>query len=181
MNETMYENKNEKQPERYRESSGLGWKIALAVVALIVLIVANGCYAVTYENEYTLIKQFGKVEKIVSEAGLSFKLPFIQTTDTLPKAVQIYDLAASDVITEDKKTMVADSYVLWKIEDPKLFVQTLNSLPNAEYRMNNTVYNSIKAVISSMSQTDVISYHGKHRNDDESVRYQVVVCRDQAS
>lgn len=157
MNENMYDNNREKQPERYRESRGLGWKIALAVIALILLLVADGCYAVTYENEYTLIKQFGKVEKIVSEAGLSFKLPFVQTTDTLPKSVQVYDLAASDVITEDKKTMVADSYVLWKIADPKLFVQTLNSLPNAEYRINTTVYNSIKSVISSMTQTDVIS------------------------
>lgn len=153
MNENM---ENNRQPERYREER-IGLKIVIAVIIVLLLIVADGCYAVTYENEYTLIKQFGKVEKIVSDAGLSFKLPFIQTTDTLPKSVQVYDLAASDVITEDKKTMVADSYVLWKIEDPKLFVQTLNSLPNAEYRINTTVYNSIKSVISSMTQTDVIS------------------------
>ena len=134
-----------------------GLKIAIGVIIVILLIVLNGCYAVTYENEYTLIKQFGKVEKIVSKAGLSLKLPFIQTTDTLPKAIQIYDLAASDMITQDKKTMVADSYVLWKISDPKLFVQALNSMTNAEYRINTTVYNSIKTIISSMNQSDVIS------------------------
>lgn len=134
-----------------------GLKIAIGVIIIIFLIVLDGCYAVTYENEYTLIKQFGKVEKIVSKAGLSLKLPFIQTTDTLPKAIQIYDLAASDVITQDKKTMVADSYVLWKISDPKLFVQALNSMTNAEYRINTTVYNSIKTIISSMNQSDVIS------------------------
>lgn len=151
MNENM-----EKQPERYREER-YGWKIAVAVIVLLLVIVANGCYAVTYENEYTLVKQFGKVERIVSDAGLSLKLPFIQTTDKLPKSVQIYDLAASDVITEDKKTMVVDSYVLWRIDEPKVFVQTLNSLPNAEYRINNTVYNAMKSIISSMSQSGVIS------------------------
>ena len=116
----MNENMDNKQPERYREER-IGLKIVLAAIVILLLIVIDGCYAVTYENEYTLIKQFGKVEKIVSEAGISFKLPFIQSTDKLPKSLQVYDLAASDVITEDKKTMVADSYVLWKIEDPKAF------------------------------------------------------------
>lgn len=157
MNENMYENRNEKQPERYRDNGEFGWKVVLDIIALILIVIACFSYVVTYENEYTLIKQFGKVEKIISEPGLSFKIPFIQTTDTLPKSVQVYDLAASDVITEDKKTMVADCYVLWRIEDPKVFVQMLNSLPNAEYRINNIVYNSVKSVISSMNQTDVIS------------------------
>lgn len=152
----MNYNYDNRQPERIRPDR-TGLKISIIVVVLLLFILANGCYAVTYDNQYTLIKQFGKVEKIISEAGLSFKLPFIQTTDTLPKSMQVYDLAASDVITEDKKTMVADSYVLWRIEDPKLFVQTLNSLTNAESRINTTVYNSIKSIISSMSQTDVIS------------------------
>ena len=145
-------------PEKKQKKSGGGFgKVLLLVVAFVALIVLANSLVVTAENKYTLVKQFGKIERIVDEAGLSFKIPFIQSTDTLPKQILIYDLAASEVFTMDKKTMVADSYVLWRIEDPKLFVQTLNSLPNAEYRINNTVYNSIKAVISSMSQTDVIS------------------------
>ena len=54
--------------------------------------------------------------------------------------------------------MVADSYVLWKITDPVLFVQSLNSqIANAENRINTMVYNSLKNVISSMTQTEVIS------------------------
>ncbi len=58
----------------------------------------------------------------------------------------------------DKKTMMSDSYVLWRITDPLKFAQTLNSsITNAERRIDTTVYNSIKNVISSMSQNDVIS------------------------
>ena len=58
----------------------------------------------------------------------------------------------------DKKTMITDSYVLWKITDPLLFSQTLNSsISNAENRIDTVVYNAIKNVISSMSQNDVIS------------------------
>jgi membrane protease subunit HflC len=94
----------------------------------------------------------------VDKAGLSFKIPFIQSTDTLPKQILLYDLAASDVITMDKKTMVADSYVLWRINDPQLFVQTLNSqVANAESRINATVFMSMKNIISSLEQTEVIN------------------------
>ena len=54
---------------------------------------------------------------MVSEAGISFKLPFIQTVDTLPKQTLLYDLSPSDVITSDKKTMICDSYILWHITE----------------------------------------------------------------
>ena len=70
----------------------------------------------------------------------------------------LYDLAVSDVITSDKKSMVADSFVLWRIEDPLMFIQTLSgNIANAEYRIDTVVYNSLKTVISSMKQEDVIS------------------------
>ena len=54
------------------------------------------------------------------------KIPFIQSTSTLPKTEMLYDLAVSDVITSDKKSMVADSFVLWRIDDPLRFIQTLS-------------------------------------------------------
>ena len=78
--------------------------------------------------------------------------------DKLPKQTLLYDLYASDVITSDKKTMICDSYVLWRITDPQKFAQTLNSnISNAENRLDTIVYNSTKNVISSITQDDVIS------------------------
>jgi len=131
--------------------------IVVAVILIVGILVLLNSMVITKENEYTLVKQFGKVEKIVVSAGLSFRIPFIQTTDTLPKTMLLYDLAASDVITQDKKTMVVDSYVLWKITDPLKFTQTLTNITNAEGRINTIVYNSMKNIISSMTQSDVIS------------------------
>lgn len=145
------------QNEKKKKKGGL-LKAFLLVVVVIGLFVGLASVVVTQENQYTLIRQFGKIEKVVSESGLSFKVPFIQTTDTLPKEILLYDLAASDVITMDKKTMVADSYVLWKIVNPELFVQTLNSqVANAESRINAVVFMSMKNIISSLNQTEVIS------------------------
>lgn len=130
----------------------------LGIIAVLIVILGLSSIVVTYEDEYKLIRQFGKVSSIRDEAGLSFKIPFVQSVDTLPKELMIYDLAQSDVITMDKKTMIADSYVLWRISDPLKFAQTLNSsMAAAEGRIDAVVYNSIKNVISSMNQNDVIS------------------------
>jgi membrane protease subunit HflC len=129
--------------------------LLIIVAGIVILFSAT---IVTRENEYTLVKRFGKIEHVNSEAGLSFRTPFIETVDVLPKSIQFYDMKESDVITMDKKTMVVDSYVLWKIKTPILFAQTLNSsVAAAEGRIDSTVYNSIKSEISSLSQADVIS------------------------
>lgn len=133
-------------------------KIGLVLLLLILLTVGAGSLVITNENEYSLIRQFGKVDHVVSNAGVSFKIPFIQSVDKLPKQILLYDLSPSDVITSDKKTMICDSYVLWRITDPLKFTQTLNSsITNAEARLNTTVYNSTKNVISATTQNDVIS------------------------
>jgi len=147
-------NENIERIRQPRKKTPIIIGLVLAVIAIIVL---SSSMVVTQENEYTLIKQFGKIERIVSKSGLSFKIPFIQSADTLPRTLLLYDLTQSDVITQDKKTMVVDSYVLWKIEDPLKFVQTLTLIPNAESRINTIVYNSMKNVISSMEQQEVIT------------------------
>ncbi|MBC5581917.1 protease modulator HflC [Anaerofilum sp. BX8] len=139
-----------------KRSKKIGVTLA-AVLVLIVMALSSAC-VVTQQNEYTVVRQFGEVVDIRGTAGVSLKIPLIQTASTLPNTVLLYDLPISDVITQDKKTMVADSFVLWKIEDPKLFIQTLNgSISNAESRLSTIVYNSMKNIISSRTQSDVIS------------------------
>ena len=136
-----------------------GIKLSIPVlIVILALLLSSGFFVTTHQNEYTIVRQFGAVVKIVDEPGLSVKIPFIQSTSTLPKTEMLYDLAVSDVITSDKKSMVADSFVLWRIEDPLKFIQTLSgNIANAEYRIDTVVYNSLKTVISSMKQEEIIS------------------------
>ncbi len=143
-------------------------KIALIVVLFLLFIAGASSIVITHENEYSLIRQFGKIDHVVSEAGISFKIPLIQSVDTLPRQTLLYDLSPSDVITSDKKTMICDSYILWHIVDPVKFAQTLNfSITNAESRLDPIVYNATKTIISSISQEDVIS--GRNGTLSESI------------
>ena len=132
---------------------------AFAVIILVIAVFLGlSSLVITKENEYKVIRQFGKIDHVQTEAGISFKMPFLQTESSLPKQILVYDLAPSDVITKDKKTMITDSYVLWKITDPITFAQTLNSsIGNAESRIDTVVYNSIKNIIGSWPQEEVIS------------------------
>lgn len=134
------------------------WIIIVAVIALAAIIVASSSMFVVNQGEYAIVKQFGKVVDIHDEAGLKFKIPFVQTVETLPNKELIYDLPISEVITKDKQTMVADSFALWRITDPKKFISNLNgSLTNAESRIEMLVYNAMKNEISSRTQAEVIS------------------------
>ncbi len=133
-------------------------KIAAVVIAVILLGLLGSSVVVTAENEYSMIRQFGRISRVIDHPGLSLKIPFIQTTDTFPKETLLYDLVPSEVITRDKKTMITDSYVLWRISEPMKFAQTLNgSVMNAESRINTAVYNALKNAISSMNQDAVIT------------------------
>ncbi|MGI6018288.1 MAG: protease modulator HflC [Marvinbryantia sp.] len=133
-------------------------KIFIPIIAVLALFILAASAVITNQNEYKLIRQFGKVVRVIDQPGISLKIPIIQSADTLPKETLLYDLVPSDVITKEKKTMISDSYVLWRISDPLKFAQTLNSsMSNAENRINTAVYNATKNAIGSMTQDEVIS------------------------
>lgn len=132
--------------------------IIAGVAVIVALVVLLASLVVTRENEHSLIMRFAKIGRIESEAGLSFKIPFVDTVQKLPKQILLYDMTESDVITKDKKTMITDSYVLWRIENPQLFAQTLNhSVTNAESRIDAAVFNATKNAISNLTQNEVIA------------------------
>ena len=132
--------------------------ILLLVIILAAIILLFNTLYVVRQNEYGVVYQFGAVVDVKDQPGLYFKVPFVQTTSTLPKTKLLYDLPISDVITADKHSMVLDSFALWRISDARLFIESLSgSQANAESRINAIVYNALKTVISSQNQEVVIS------------------------
>ena len=137
-------------------------KILIIPVTVIAFVLLLSSLVITKPGEYKVIKQFGKIIRVEendgSSYGLSFKLPFVQTETTISSKITLSDLPASDVMTSDKKSMISDCFVLWRIEDPVKFIQKLSgSVQNAESRISSNVYNALKNVISSLTQEEVIS------------------------
>ncbi len=141
--------------------SKIKW-IIIGVIVLFVILVTGGAFYTVPLNQYAAVRQFGKIVDIESEPGLKMKAPFIQNVQLISKSLKLYDVPLSDVITRDKKSMIADNYVLWRVVDPTKYIRTLDALDNrAEERIEAAVYNAQKNVISSMSQDEIIEARGE--------------------
>ncbi len=147
--------------ETTNKKSGIFGVAAVAVILVIAFLAGSATYVV-HQKEYIAVRRFGKIISIAKEPGLYFKTPFIDDTQSISAQIVLYDIPKSDVITKDKKSMIADTYVIWKVVDPIKYIQTLNALnARAEERIEASVYNATKNAISSMTQDEVIEARGE--------------------
>ena len=131
-------------------------KILVALVVVYLLV--NMAAVITYPNQYKVIKTMGKISRVTTEPGFSFRIPLIQSETTISKARQLYDIAPTEIYTSDKKKMEVDAYIIWRVTDPVKFTQTLNSsTASAESKISAMVYGSLKATVSSTSQEELIA------------------------
>ena len=146
-----------------------GTKVKLIVAALILLaaiLLFSGIFYTVKENEFACVMRFSKIEKTVSEAGLYVKIPFVDEVTYFSKAILLYDIPPSEVLTSDKKNMTVDSYVLWRINDPLVFYQTLGNFSEAELRINAITYTALKNLMGTLKQSDIINEEdASERND----------------
>ena len=139
--------------------------IFIIILLLVALVGVNSMFTVR-ENEFACTVRFQKIIDTTDEAGLHFKIPFIDSVKYFTKATQLYDIPPSEVLTSDKQNMTVDCYILWSISDPKLFYQTLTTTSNAEQRLDALTYNELKTVMGTLAQSDIINMEeGGKRND----------------
>ena len=136
----------------------------ILLVVLAVLLAVNSMFTVR-ENEYACTVRFSKIIDTTDQAGLHFKVPFLDSVKYFSRATQFYDIPPSEVLTSDKQNMTVDCYILWSISDPKLFYQTLGSTSVAEQRLDALTYNELKTVMGTLAQADIINMNdGAERN-----------------
>ena len=140
--------------------------IIIGVIALVLIIVLASSVYTVRENEYACTFRFSEIVNTESEAGLHFKIPFVDSVKYFSKATMLYDIPPSEVITYDKQNMTVDCYVLWSITDPQQFYRALGTTLEAESRLNSITYNAMKNTMSTLSQADIINMNdGAERND----------------
>ena len=138
--------------------------LLIAILILAAILSLNSMFTVR-ENEYACTVRFSKIIDTTDQAGLHFKVPFLDSVKYFTKATQFYDIPPSEVLTSDKQNMTVDCYILWSISDPKLFYQTLGSTAVAEQRLDALTYNELKTVMGTLAQSDIINMNdGAERN-----------------
>ena len=139
--------------------------IIIGVIALLLVIVAANSVYTVQENEYACTVRFSKIIDTTDQAGLHFKVPFLDSVKYFPRTTLFYDIPPSEVLTSDKQNMTVDCYILWSISDPKLFYQSLTTTSAAEERLDAITYNELKTVMGTLAQADIINMDdGSERN-----------------
>lgn len=131
--------------------------IVLSVLALCVLAICTSAVSYNVPEQSVLLLQFGKVVEVKNEPGIYFKIPLVQKAKKIYTGERLYDIPVSDVITSDKKTMIADCYITWKIDNPQVYYQSLASEAATQGVIDVAVYNAMKTEISSTKQEEIIS------------------------
>ena len=136
------------------------------LVLFIAVVITNTL--VVQEDELVVIKQFGRIEKIIDKPGLYFKLPLIQNTDSLTKKLSNYEVRPITVFSKDKKNVIAVSYAIWKITEPHSFINNVANTDSAEALIENSVHSALREKFSELYYIEIIrgAASGKDYNDD---------------
>ncbi len=146
------------------------------VLVLLVGVVLSGALFTIDETEQAIITQLGKYVRTVSEPGLNFKVPFLQSVHKFEDRVLEYDAAAAPVITSDKKHLVIDNYARWKIVDPLKLYQTVRDESGAQARLDDIVFSELREEVARHTLTEIISVNREtimekvHKQCDEKAR-----------
>ncbi len=129
-------------------------------IILLVLLVLFGFSTVIVvdETEQIVILQFGKPVRTINEPGLNFKLPApIQVANVFEKRLLEYDVPPEEILSRDKKSLIIDNYVRWRIVDPLLFLQTVKAIPTAKTRLDDIVYSELRQELGTHDMVEIIT------------------------
>ncbi|MCH7763266.1 MAG: protease modulator HflC [Candidatus Marinimicrobia bacterium] len=133
-------------------------KKSLIVIIVLGLIIFFTTVFTVDEREQVVILQFGDPVRTITEPGLHFKLPVpFQSAITFDNRLLEYDVAPEEVLSKDKKTIIIDNYVRWRIKDPLLFLQTVQAIPNAVTRLDDIVYSELRQELGKHNMTEIIT------------------------
>ena len=132
-----------------------------SVLVLIILFIVLGSQSLftVHQTQKALVLQLGDPLDEVYEAGLHFKLPFIQNVVYFDARVLDYEARSREAFTVDKKAIVLDNYARWKITKPLQFYRTMRSIPGAQARLDDVVYSQLRALVGAYTLTEVVSSH----------------------
>lgn len=158
----------------------LSFALGLAALFLALIVFASSAYTVR-ETEQVFITQFGKpvgtpinADPAKNEAGLHFKMPFIQQVNRIEKRILEWDGPATEMPTRDKLYITVDNFARWRITDPKVYYEKLRDERSAQSRLNDIIGSETRAVIASHDLIEVI----RSDKDRKPVRDEALTAAD---
>ena len=132
-------------------------KFSIGILVLVALFALSTMIMVD-ETEQIVILQFGKPIRTIKEPGLNWKFPApFQTSNSFEKRLLEYDVPPEEILSKDKKSLIIDNYVRWRITDPLLFLQTVRAIPTAKTRLDDIVYSELRQELGTHDMVEIIT------------------------
>ena len=124
---------------------------------LVAILVLSTVFTID-ETRQVVILQFGEPVRIIKTPGLYFKLPApLQVAQRFDDRLLEYDVAPEEILSKDKKSLIVDNYVRWRIVDPLLFLQTVQTEPIAKTRIDDIVYSELRRELGTHNMSEIIT------------------------
>jgi membrane protease subunit HflC len=132
------------------------------LIGATALVFAYLSFYTVRETEFVLITQFGRPLYAVSDAGLHLKW-FFQSVNRFDRRMNLYNPRPSEFLTRDKKNLVIESYVAWRIEDPRRFVETVGTTGAAELRLHDVIWSALSMAVGSQDLESIVNVDSSRR------------------
>src|ERR1700720_466416 len=134
------------------------WRRAVVGTLALVAIVFSATAVVVKEGEAVLITRFGRPLRAATQAGLHWKLPWpIEAPTTLDMRRRVYETGQTEMLTRDKKNIIARTFVVWRIGDPLAFTQAIGSQGNAETKLDGLLTNAAIGTLGGHDLSALVS------------------------
>ena len=136
--------------------------IFFIILIVICFLGVNAVFFTVDEKEQLVITRFGKPIRQINSAGLHMKVPFVDQLTYFDKRLLAYDSNPTEIITQDKKTLVVDNFSRWKIIDPLKFLQTVRNETGAQARLDDIIYSELRL---ELGRKDLIKIVASERTE----------------
>jgi membrane protease subunit HflC len=132
--------------------------ISVVIALVVVLGLASMSMFTVDQRELALVFQLGEIREVVKQPGLHFKWPLIQNVRYFDNRILTLDQGDADLFTTaERKNLLVDSFVKWRIRDPKLYYVSVGDEMRAQIRLAQTVKSALNSEIGKRTVHDVVS------------------------
>jgi membrane protease subunit HflC len=123
--------------------------LAVGILVLLVVFIILGPLYVVYEGQQAVVVRFGQIVKVDLDAGLKFKVPFIDNVVVYSKKVMAWDGEAQRIPTRENQFIWVDATARWRIADPVVFYESVSDMSGAYGKLDDVIDSAVRTVISS--------------------------------
>ena len=145
---------------------------SIIIIALAIVFVLMGPFYIINEGQQAVITRFGGIVNTHTQAGLYFKIPFIDQVIMYPKLILSLDGDSQRIPTKENQFIIVDTTSRWQISDPAKFYQSFKTLDNAYNKLSDIIDSSTRTVITQNRLSEIVRssniINERNNTDDQS-------------